>query len=586
MKVVKTLLKSVREYKKATIITPIFIALEVLMECFIPLVIAKFIDSLNSTPSNELLPHILLFGSILILMATVSLVCGIFAAKYSALASAGFAKNLRGDMFHKIQNYSFANIDKFSTSSLVTRLTTDISNVQNTYMIIIRIAIRSPLMLIFALSLSFTFHPTLPLIFLLVAPILGVGLFLIIKFAFPLFKKVFKKYDKLNESVQENVRGMRVVKAYVREDYEISKFSKSAENIRKDFTKAEKIVALNSPLMSFCMYTCTLLLCLIGAKIIVNSGGTNLSIGALSSLIQYAMQILSSLMMLSMVFLMITISGESAVRICEVLNEKPTIKNPKHPIMEVDNGSIEFKNVSLKYSEKAEKNALNDINLKIESGQTIGIIGGTGSSKSSLVQLISRLYDATEGEVLVGGKDVKDYDLKVLRDNVAMVLQKNVLFSGTISENLKWGNENATDEEIKEACKLAQADEFIESFPDKYESKIEQGGANVSGGQKQRLCIARALLKKPKIIIFDDSTSAVDTKTDALIRKGLATYIPNTTKIIIAQRIASVQDADQIIVMDNGEINQIGTHSELLKSNEIYKEVYYSQNKVGDKDEK
>ncbi len=584
MKIIKTLSKSIREYKKPSLLSPLFISIEVLMECFIPLVISKFINALsvNNLSGGELMKTILLYGGIVIIMAFISLMGGALAAKFSARASAGFASNLRKDMFYSIQDFSFTNIDKFSSSSLVTRLTSDVSNVQMSYQMIIRIAIRSPLMLIFSLSLAFTYHQTLPFVFLAVAPILVGGLFLIMRNAHPIFKRVFKKYDTLNNSVQENVRGMRVVKSYVREDYETKKFEKATVNIQKDFTKAEKIVALNNPLMMFSMYVCMLVLSFFGAKIIVSSAGSAMNIGDLTALITYSMQILSSLMMLSMIFLMLTLSAESARRIVEVIKEKPTIVNPESPVEEVKDGSIEFKDVKLKYSEKAESFALFDIDLKIKSGETIGIIGGTGSAKSSLVQLIPRLYDATEGEVLVGGVNVKDYDIKTLRDSVSMVLQKNLLFSGTIAENLRWGNENATQEELEEACKLAQADEFIQSFPKKYESHIEQGGSNVSGGQKQRLCIARALLKKPKILILDDSTSAVDTKTDALIRMAMKNFIPQTTKIIIAQRIASVQDADQIIVMENGKINAIGNHESLLKSNKIYQEVYYSQNKVGE----
>ncbi|MGN1294791.1 MAG: ABC transporter ATP-binding protein [Bacilli bacterium] len=591
---IKSLAKCVREYKKESILTPIFITIEVLMECFMPLVTSQLINILNSssdtvkvlgifvidrTNPNQLLLAIGICGIILVLMAFFSLFGGTMAAKYGAKAAAGFGKNVRKDVYYKIQDFSFANIDKFSTSSLVTRLTTDITNVQQTYGMLIRLAVRCPLMLIFAVCLSFTFHPTLPLLFLIVIPILGVGLALIFKFSHPLFVKVFHKYDSLNERVQENVRGIRVVKSYVREEYEKEKFRKSSHDVCADFTKAESIIALNNPLMVLSMYICMTVISYIGAKLIITTQNQALEIGDLTSLITYSMQILSSLMMFSFVFLMAVISSESAARIVEVLDEEPTLKNPDNPVYDVPNGSIEFKNVSFRYNEKAEKNALQDINLKIESGETIGIIGGTGSSKSSLIQLISRLYDTSEGEVLVGGHNVKEYDLDSLRNQVSVVLQKNVLFSGTIKENLRWGNKDATDEELVNACKLAQADEFISSFPDKYDTYIEQGGTNVSGGQKQRLCIARALLKNPKIIIFDDSTSAVDTKTDALIRKGLKEYIPQTTKIIIAQRIASVQEANKIIVMDNGTINQVGNHEELLKTNKIYQEVYYSQNK-------
>lgn len=588
MHIIKKLLKSVREYKVPSILTPLFIAIEVLMECTIPLIIAKFINTLNNVEegvsSQELMKTIIIYGIILVVMSLVSLTGGILAAKFCAKASAGFATNLRKDLYYKIQEYSFANIDKFSTASLVTRLTTDVSYVQMSYMMIIRTAIRSPFMLVFALILSFTFHPTLPFVFLVVVPFLGGGLYLIITKAYPLFKKVFAKYDKLNNSVQENVRGMRVVKSYVREDYEIEKFDKASVDVCNDFTKAEKLVSLNNPLMMAAVYVCMVILSYFGAKIIITSGNTAMEIGDLTSLIQYSMQILMSLMMLSMVFLIITISAESARRVVEVLDEESTLKNNDDPIYNVENGSIDFKDVSFKYSEKAEKNSLNNINLHIKSGETIGILGGTGSSKTTLIQLIPRLYDATEGEVLVGGIDVRDYDIETLRNAVAVVLQKNVLFAGSIKDNLRWGKKDATDEEIIAACQAAQANEFIETFPDKYDTHIEQGGANVSGGQKQRLCIARALLKNPKILILDDSTSAVDTKTDALIRQAFANYLPTTTKLIIAQRVASVEHADKIIVMDNGMINGVGTHEELLKNNQIYQEVYYSQNNKGGSD--
>lgn len=596
MKTVKTLMKSIREYKLVTILTPIFIIIEVLMECLMPLVTSQLLNVLqvNTTsvtvlgflevrPNNatDLLNAILICGGLLVVMAFISLLGGAMAAKLGAKAGAGFAKNLRQDAFYKIQEFSFENIDHFQTSSLVTRLTTDVTNVQQTFMMLIRLAVRSPLLLIFAVSLSFVYHPTLPLIFLIIIPILGAGLFFIFKKAHPIFERVFHKYDHLNETVEENVRGMRVVKSYVREDYESDKFNRLSEDVKKEFTKAEMIVSLNNPLMILSMYICMTFLSYVGALIIIESGGSEFEIGDLTALITYSMQILSSLMMFSFVFLMVVISSESAHRIVEILDEDSTLKNPENPIYEVNNGDIDFNDVSFKYSKHAQRYALSDINLHIKSGQTVGIIGGTGSSKSTLIQLISRLYDSSSGDVLVGGVNVKDYDLEVLRNSVSVVLQKNVLFSGTIAENLRWGNKNATMEEIKEACQLAQASEFIEGFKDQYDTYIEQGGSNVSGGQKQRLCIARALLKKPKILILDDSTSAVDTKTDALIRKGFKEFIPDTTKIIIAQRISSVMDADLIVVMDNGTINQIGTHDELIKTNAIYQEVYESQNNVG-----
>ncbi len=576
---VKTLMGSIREYKKPSILTPILVSIEVVVECVIPFYIAKLINHIQNGTDMSL---ILKYGFMLILLAFVSLFFGAMAGKTCATASCGFAKNLRHDLFYKVQGFSFSNIDRFSTSSLVTRLTTDISNVQMAYMMIIRIAVRSPMMFIFAMIMAFKMCPQLSTVYVALVPFLAFALFLIIKKAMPLFNSVFKKYDNLNNSVQENVKGMRVVKSFVREDYEKNKFAKASEEVCADFTKAERIVALNSPAMQIAMYTAMIIVSYFGAKLIINSGGSAMGVGDLSSLFTYGMQILSSLMMLSMIFVMITISDASMQRICEVLNEESTIKNPENPITDVPDGSIDFNGVSFKYHKGAEKNALTDINLHIKSGETIGIIGGTGSSKSSLIQLISRLYDATEGAVFVGGNNVKDYDIETLRNAVSVVLQKNVLFSGTIKENLRWGDKDATDEELVRVCKLAQADEFISTLPDGYDTHIEQGGTNVSGGQKQRLCIARALLKKPKIIIFDDSTSAVDTKTDALIRNALSTEIPDTTKIIIAQRISSVQDADRIIVMEDGRINAVGTHEELLCGNEIYKEVYYSQNKVGE----
>ena len=575
---IKHLVKSIREYKKPAILTPIFMVLEVAMEITIPFLVAKLIDEgVNANDTKS----ILIIGAELLIAALLSLFFGVQSGKNAAIASAGFAKNLRQDMYEKIQKYSFFNIDKFSTSSIVTRLTTDVTNVQQAFMMIIRGAVRAPITIVCALVMSFTINPKVALIFLIASPILGGLLILIAKTVHPIFEKVFRTYDKLNNVVQENVRGIRVVKSFVKEDAEISKFDKVSQTIYENFYRAEKLLALNNPLMQFTVYTCITLISWFGAKAIV--GGT-LTTGELTSLITYAMQILSSLMLVSMVFVMITMSLESARRIVEILDEVPDLDNPENPVMEVKNGDIEFKNVSFSYVKDKKKLCLQNINLNIKSGQTIGIIGGTGSSKSSLVQLIPRLYDVTEGELKVGGVNVKDYDIKTLRDAVSMVLQKNELFSGTIKENLRWGNKDATDDEIEEACKLAQADEFINGFIDKYNTHIEQGGANVSGGQKQRLCIARALLKKPKILILDDSTSAVDTKTDSLIRKAFAENIPNTTKIIIAQRISSVQDSDQIIVLDNGKINGIGTHEELLKSNSIYQEVYYSQVKAGEEE--
>lgn len=576
---IKTLMGSIREYKKTSILTPVLVSIEVIVECIIPFYIAKLINHIQDGTDMSL---ILKYGFMLIGLAFVSLFFGAMAGKTCATASCGFAKNLRHDLFYKVQEFSFTNIDKFSTSSLVTRLTTDISNVQMAYMMIIRIAVRSPMMFIFAMIMAFKMCPQLSTVYVIVVPFLAFALFLIIKKAMPLFNRIFKKYDNLNNSVQENIKGMRVVKSFVREDYEKNKFAKASEEVRNDFTRAEKLVALNGPVMQLAMYVAMILASYFGAKLIIGSGGSAMGVGDLSSLFTYGMQILSSLMMLSMIFVMITISSASAQRICEVLKEESSIENPQNPIMSVPDGSIDFNNVSFKYHKEAEKCALTDINLHIKSGETIGIIGGTGSSKSSLIQLISRLYDVNEGEVKVGGNNVKDYDIETLRNAVSVVLQKNVLFSGTIKDNLRWGNMNATDEELVRVCKLAQADEFISSLPDGYDTHIEQGGTNVSGGQKQRLCIARALLKKPKIIIFDDSTSAVDTKTDALIRKALSTEIPDTTKLIIAQRISSVQDADRIVVMDDGKINAVGTHEELLQSNDIYKEVYYSQNKAGE----
>ena len=543
----------------------------------LPFVIAKLINEIQAGCEFEV---IVKYGVVLAVMAVISLIFGVGAGKTCAVASCGFAKNLRKDMFYKVQSFSFENIDRFSTSSLVTRLTTDVTNVQMAFMTIIRMAVRCPIMLVFSFAMAFIMGGKMAWIFVALMPFMAVCLIIIIKMAMPLFKRVFKKYDKINESIQENVKGMRVVKSYVREDYETEKFTNAAEDVRKDFTRAEKILAFNGPLMQFCLYCVMIFVMIFGSYTVISSTGIDLQVGQLSGLLTYSFQILNSLMMVSMVFVMITMANESARRISEVLTEESTITSPDDAVREVKDGSVDFDGVNFRYSAQAEKFALSDIDLHIKSGETIGIIGGTGSSKSSLIQLISRLYDATEGDVRVGGVDVRDYDVEALRNQVAVVLQKNVLFSGTIKENLRWGNKEATDEEMIEACKIAQADEFIQSFPDGYDTYIEQGGANVSGGQKQRLCIARALLKKPKILILDDSTSAVDTKTDALIRNGFKKYMPDTTKIIIAQRTSSVQDADRIVIMEGGRIDGVGTHEELLKTNRIYREVYTSQNKV------
>ena len=583
MNIIRVLKKSIREYKRDSILTPVLVAFEALVECIIPLMVANLVNRMQNGCD---LSVIMRYGVILIIMACFSLLFGALAGITAANASAGFGKNLRKDLFVAVQNFSFENIDRFSASSLVTRMTTDVTNVQMAYMMIIRTVVRAPLMLIFSLIMGFIMGGRLALIFLFTIPVLGIGLGLVIKKTMPLFRKVFKKYDNLNNSVQENINGIRVVKSFVREDFEKKKFNEAAEDVCGDFTRAEKILALNNPMMQFCLYVVMIFVLTFGSYLVVNFGGNIIQVGQLSSLLTYSFQILMSLMMLSMIFVMVTISIESCERIVSVLEEKRTISNPKNPIYEVNDGSIDFDNVSFKYSKRADRYALENINLHIKSGQTIGVLGGTGSSKTSLVNLISRLYDVTEGEVKVAGVNVKDYDLVTLRDAVSVVLQKNVLFSGSIEENLRWGNKDATDEEIVEACHLACADEFIEQFPDKYDTHIEQGGTNVSGGQKQRLCIARALLKKPKILILDDSTSAVDTKTDAIIRAGFKKFIPETTKIIIAQRVSSVQDADQIIIMNNGSIEAIGTHDELLASNPIYQEVYYSQNKGGEQDEK
>ena len=587
----------VGKYKIYAILTPIIVSLEVVMECLIPFFTADlityvqqkyvvsdailtkwFISFIESIIPGKPLAVVGGYCILLILMALTSLTFGAVAGITCSKASCGFAKNLRTELFNKTQDFSFENIDKFSTSSLVTRLTTDVTNVQQSFMMIIRTAIRSPLMFIFSILMAFIRGGSMALIFVVVIPVLLFGLIFIAKKAMPIFKKVFKKYDALNASIQENVHGMRVVKSFVREDHESDKFGTASQNVANDFVRADKILAFNNPLMLLCMYAVMTFVCLFGSQAIVKG---DIIIGEFSALLTYGMQILMSLMMLSMIFVMITMSAECAKRICEVLNEDATIKNPPSPVYEVENGDIDFVNVSFKYSERAERYALSDVNLHIKSGQTVGIIGGTGSAKSTLVQLIPRLYDTTVGQVLVGGKDVRDYDIVSLRDSVSVVLQKNVLFSGTIKDNLRWGNENATDAEMERVCTLACADEFIKTFPDKYDTYIEQGGTNVSGGQKQRLCIARALLKKPKILILDDSTSAVDTRTDAMIRKAFAQEIPNTTKIIIAQRISSVEDADLIVVLDDGKIDSIGTHSELIKDNAIYKEIYESQTKGG-----
>ena len=578
---IKTLARSIREYKKNAILTPLLVIVEVVLECIIPFVIANLVNEMQAGCSMDVIIN---YGIQLVVMAVLSLIFGVAAGNTCATASTGFARNLRQDMFYRIQDYSFENIDKFSVSSLVTRMTTDVFNVQMSFMMIIRIAIRGPLMLIFSFIMGFAMGGRLAMIFLVTIPLLGIGLALVIRKATPIFRRVFRKYDALNDSVQENVQAMRVVKSYVREEYEKKKFATAANDVCKDFTRAERIMALNNPMMQFCVYAGMAFVLSFGSYAVITSKGIGVNVGQMSAILTYSFQILMSLMMLSMVFVMITMSLESAERIVEVLDEKSNLLSPENALTEVKDGSIDFDNVSFKYSKKAERMALADVNLHIKPGELIGILGGTGSSKSTLVQLIPRLYDVSEGCVKVGGKDVRQYDLDALRNNVAVVLQKNVLFSGTIKENLRWGNPDATDDQIIEACKLAQADEFIQQFKDKYDTWIEQGGANVSGGQKQRLCIARALLKKPKVLILDDSTSAVDTRTDALIRQGFRQFIPETTKIIIAQRVASVQDADRIIVMDGGRISAIGNHDQLMKTSKIYREVYTSQNKAGDQD--
>ena len=576
----KTLAKSIREYKLASILSPLFVSIEVVLECLMPFVISMLVEVIES--STPTMGEIWKYAGILVAIAVASLVTGTLAGAFCARASTGFAKNLRKDLYYHIQDFSFENIDKFSTPSLVTRMTTDVTNVQLSYMMIVRLAIRAPLMVVFSFVMAFVMGGDLAWIFLAVVPLVAFALFAIMYKVMPTFRRLFHKYDDMNESIQENVSGIRVVKAYVREEYEKQKFGKTSTALMKDFTKAERLLAWNDPIMQFAFYGVLSAVLFVGSYLIMSVGEPMYNVARVSQLIVYGMQILSSVMMFSMVFAMIAMSGESARRIVEILVEKSTLHDPENPVYEVKDGSIDFDHVNFKYSPTAEKNVLEGIDLHIKSGETIGIIGGTGSSKTSLVNLLSRLYDVTEGSVKVGGVDVRAYDLTALRNQVAVVLQKNVLFSGTIKENLRWGNPDATDEELVEACRLAQADDFIQSFPDKYDTYIEQGGTNVSGGQKQRLCIARALLKKPKILVLDDSTSAVDTHTDALIRKAFREYIPTTTKIIIAQRISSVEDADRIVVMDGGKINAVGTHEELVKNNPIYAEVYHSQVKGAD----
>ena len=582
MQMIKKLLESVREFRKPTVITFILMVFEVFIEVLIPFITA---DLVNAIKAGAALDSVVKTGLILVGMAFLSLACGSLGGFTCSRASAGFAKNLRHDVFARVQGFSFENIDKFSTASLVTRLTTDIQNVQFAYMMLIRTAIRAPLMFLFAIVMAFIMGGPLALTFVVVVPLLGFGMYLIARRAMPAFRAVFRKYDKLNESIEENVRAMRVVKSFAREGYEKQKFAAASGNICADFTHAERIVALNSPLMQLCLYFNMIFILSVGSKLIVTSGGSYIDVGQISAMLTYGFQILMSLMMISMIYVILTMSAESAARIGEVLCEESTLKNPEKPVYDIPDGSVDFDHVSFKYSLSAKKYALSDIDLHIASGMTVGILGGTGSSKSTLIQLISRLYDVTEGCVRVGGRDVREYDLDSLRSAVAVVLQKNLLFSGTIKENLRWGDPDATDEEMIAACKLAQADDFIRSFPDGYDTYIEQGGTNVSGGQKQRLCIARALLKKPRILILDDSTSAVDTRTDALIRAGFKSFIPETSKIIIAQRVAYVQDADLIIVMDNGTIADMGRHDELYARSPIYREVYQQQTNGGERDE-
>ena len=577
--VIKTFIKCIREFKLPTILTLVFIIAEVFIEVLIPTYTA---DLVNDIKAGAPMSEVVRLGLILVVMALISLACGGGAGFMGARASAGFARNVRRDVFERVQSFSFENIDRFSTASLVTRLTTDITNVQMAFMMTIRAAVRSPLMFVFSIVMAWRMGGSLAATFLVIVPVLIAGLLLIARKAMPAFRSVFRKYDRMNESVEENVRAMRVVKGFAREGYEKEKFAAASGNIAKDFTRAERIVALNNPLMTLCMNFNMVFVLLVGSKLIVTSRGQVIDVGQISAMLTYGMQILMSLMMISMIYVMMTMSWESMKRISEVLHEEPSLHNPQEPVMEVPDGSVDFEHVSFKYSREAEKNALDSIDLHIRSGMTVGILGGTGSSKTTLIQLIPRLYDATEGSVKVGGIDVKDYDLETLRSAVSVVLQKNLLFSGTIRENLRWGNPEATDEELEEACRLAQADEFIRTFPEGYDTHIEQGGTNVSGGQKQRLCIARALLKKPKILILDDSTSAVDTRTDAKIRQGFREYIPETTKIIIAQRVASVEDADLILVMDQGRIADMGTHAELMKTSPIYREVYEQQTKGGE----